>query len=270
MSEPDFDNMTPEQVAEYQKQNCVFCKIIAGDIPARKIYEDDKVLCIMDIYPACKGHLLMMPKEHYPFLPVIPPELSMHMFRISKDVSKSAKSAIITDKATIFIANGGIAGQQSPHFLFHIIPRENNDGLENFHVPAKELDAALGETEKIAPMLRQRLSAILQGVHGVPQQGGRQLPPQQAQKAQQAQAQPQSSQRESAPGVKTQAQPQSPEQKQGLAELILDNPEVKDMIINNPAAFKSELENNPDLKKVFEGVDIEKLALALKTMKPGE
>ena len=64
--------MSPEQIAEMQKQQCIFCKIIKGDIPGKKVFQDDFVEAILDINPAAKGHTLVMPKEHYPILPVIP------------------------------------------------------------------------------------------------------------------------------------------------------------------------------------------------------
>ena len=79
VSEADLQNMSPEEVAEYQKKNCVFCKIIAGEIPSKVVFEDDSLSAILDI----KGHTLMMTKEHFPILPLIPKETSAHMFRIT-------------------------------------------------------------------------------------------------------------------------------------------------------------------------------------------
>ena len=65
----DTSNMSPEQIMELQKQKCPFCQIVAGKIPSKTIYEDDKVLAILDINPIAKGHVLVMPKEHYPIMP---------------------------------------------------------------------------------------------------------------------------------------------------------------------------------------------------------
>ncbi|MBN2142502.1 HIT domain-containing protein [Candidatus Woesearchaeota archaeon] len=251
--QPDFDKMSPEEIAEYQRANCIFCKIIKGEIPSRKVYEDDKIICIMDIRPAYKGHVLMMTKEHYPFLPVIPPETSGHMFRITKEIAKALKSAIVTDKVTVFIANGGLAGQQSPHFLYHIIPRENGDKLDNFNIPSKEI--APEEIEKVKPLLTQRLAAITaQILKKTPPKPVLHSPPRQESQAaglQGSSSQPASSQ-PSAPNI------------QDLAKMILDNPQLKDMILNEPERFKATLEANPDLKKLFVGVDIDKLSMALK------
>jgi histidine triad (HIT) family protein len=157
--QPDFDNMTPEQIAEYQRQNCIFCKIIKGEIPSRKAYDDDKIISILDINPAAKGHLLVMTKEHYPILPLIPFDTATHMFRATKGLATGLKQAVITNKITIFIANGAVAGQQSPHFLYHIVPRENNDGLDNFIVPVKDYKE---EENKPAPINSHELAKLIE------------------------------------------------------------------------------------------------------------
>jgi histidine triad (HIT) family protein len=244
MAEPDFDKMSPEEIAEFQRQNCIFCKIIKGEIPSRKAYEDDKVICIMDINPAIKGHLLMMTKEHYPFLPIIPVDLSAHMFRITKALSRSVKQAMVTDKVTIFIANGGIAGQQSPHFLYHIIPRENGDGLDNFNIPSKEIPKE--DLERLIPVLKGKLGLIMRDYKT---KTGK-IPVQER-------AAPVKLEPDKREGVN------SPE----LAKMIMDNPKLKELIVNDPDGFKKELENNPELKKLFGNIDLKKLSIALGSIK---
>ena len=239
MAEADFEKMSPEEMAEYQRQNCIFCKIIKGEIPARKAYEDDKVVAIMDINPATKGHLLVMTKEHFPFLPIIPIDLSAHMFRLTKGISKALKQAMVTDKATVFIANGGVAGQQSPHFLYHIVPRENNDGLDNFNLPSKEIPKE--DIEKFLPVLKGKIGLIMRDYFAK-----RGKTPSQNQAEQKAIV-------------------NSPE----LAKMIMDNPKMKEFIVNDPEGFKKELEKNPDLKKIFGTVDIHKLSIALGSIKEG-
>jgi galactose-1-phosphate uridylyltransferase len=63
--------MSQEEMLEQQKANCIFCKIVKGEIPSKKVYEDDMMLAILDINPAVKGHILVLPKEHYPIMPLI-------------------------------------------------------------------------------------------------------------------------------------------------------------------------------------------------------
>jgi len=242
--QPDFDNMTPEQIAEYQKQNCIFCKIIKGEIPSRKAYDDDKIVSVLDINPAAKGHLLVMTKEHYPILPLIPFDTASHMFRTTKGLVNALKQAIITNKTTVFIANGAVAGQQSPHFLYHIVPRENNDGLDNFVVPVKDYKEE--EVLQYLAPIRSRLDAMMKDFKA---RTGRAA-------AKQAE-------------IKSEEAKPNPVNSHELAKFIEDNPKIKDMILNNPEDFKKEIEANPEIKKLFANLDIAKLSAALSAIKKG-
>jgi len=253
--QPDFDNMTPEQIAEYQKQNCIFCKIIKGDIPSRKAYDDDKIISILDINPAAKGHLLVMTKEHYPILPLIPFDTASHMFRTTKGLVKALKQAVITNKTTIFIANGAIAGQQSPHFLYHIVPRDNNDGLDNFIVPIKDYKEE--EVLQYLSPLKAKLGMMMRDYKsktGKAEAIAKQVSQGLADSANKSFLKP--------------AEAKSgPVNSHELAKFIEDNPKIKDMILNNPEDFKKEIEANPEIKKLFANLDIAKLSAALSAIK---
>ena len=91
--------LTEEQQkqVEEQKKNCPFCQIIADKIPSKKVYEDDLVVALLDIHPAAKGHVLLLPKEHYPIAPLIPKETQQHMFKIAKAMTVSIIGAISPD-----------------------------------------------------------------------------------------------------------------------------------------------------------------------------
>ncbi|MFA6088559.1 MAG: HIT domain-containing protein [Candidatus Woesearchaeota archaeon] len=126
--------------AEYQKQmeevkkNCPFCKIVKGEIPSTKVYEDEFVLAILDIHPLRKGHTLVLPKEHYPVLPLLPPELYRKLFLVVDKLSFACAKATLNPYSNIFVANGALAGQQSHHCMVHVIPNENKGG---FDIPNK-------------------------------------------------------------------------------------------------------------------------------------
>ena len=122
-------NMSPEELQEFQKQQCIFCQIVSGKIPSKKIYEDEKVIAILDINPAAKGHLLLLPKEHYSIMPQIPDEDLSHLFLIAKQLSKKMLQKMKVAGTSIFIANGLAAGQRAQHFMVHIIPRKQGDGV---------------------------------------------------------------------------------------------------------------------------------------------
>lgn len=129
LTEEDLKNMSPEELLELQKKNCIFCRIISGEIPSTEVYSDDELLCILDINPAAKGHVLVIPKQHYQILPQIPKEAIAKMFAAAQHISNAQLKSLPIEGTTIFVANGAAAGQRSPHFLFHVIPRNRGDGL---------------------------------------------------------------------------------------------------------------------------------------------
>jgi len=158
-TEEELANMSPEQLQELQKQNCIFCHIISGKVASKKIYEDDKVLAILDINPANPGHILLLIKEHYQVMPQIPDDEISYMFMVAKAISHACLKALKAQGTNIFIANGMIAGQKAPHFMLHIIPRANVDGIKIFDLPEKNIpDEVL---EQIRAGLTNKINELL-------------------------------------------------------------------------------------------------------------
>jgi histidine triad (HIT) family protein len=149
----DASNMSPEEILELQKQNCIFCKIISGEIPSVEIYSDEKVLVILDINPANEGHCIILPKQHYQILPQIPKELVSYMFKIAKLTSRLLLRAMHVQGTSIFVANGALAGQKAPHFMVHVIPRKPGDML--MQIPKNPIDEE--RLVDIQEMLKQKL-----------------------------------------------------------------------------------------------------------------
>jgi histidine triad (HIT) family protein len=131
-------NMSPEELKELQKQQCIFCQIIDGKVNSRKVYEDDKCFAILDINPANPGHILLMPKEHYPLMPLMPEDVLSHLFMAAKAISRSMLVAVNAEGTNIFVANGTAAGQRAQHFMLHIIPRRPGDNVAALDIPVKE------------------------------------------------------------------------------------------------------------------------------------
>ena len=131
-------DMSPEEIKELQKQQCIFCQIIDGKVASKKVYEDDKVLAILDINPANPGHVLLMPKEHYPLMPLMPADILGHLFMVSKALSRIMLTAVSAEGSDIFVANGTAAGQRAQHFMLHIIPRKPGDKVK-LDIPVQEL-----------------------------------------------------------------------------------------------------------------------------------
>ena len=96
---------------------CIFCKIGRGEIPANKIYEDDKAVAFLDIHPKGPGHALVIPKEHYRWFEEMPDELYTHVFKVVKELALKMK-ADGADHVQV-----GIVGKDVPHVHVHLIPR---------------------------------------------------------------------------------------------------------------------------------------------------
>ena len=110
-------------------EECIFCKIIAGKIPAAKVYEDDTAISFLDILPANKGHCLVVPKKHYETLLDIPDEELANLIKTVKKVTKALSLSIGNGSFNIIMNNGKIAGQLVNHAHIHIIPRFKGDRL---------------------------------------------------------------------------------------------------------------------------------------------
>ncbi len=221
--------LTPEQkqALEQQKENCPFCQIIKGRIPSKKVYEDDLSIAILDINPLNPGHLLFMPKEHYPIMPLIPKDTFTHLFRILPEITSHLRKAMMARHTSIFIANGPAAGQQSTHFMMHIIPSDKPPA--NFSIPLNDLD--MQKSAEIKKVLAHNLPLMM---------------------------------RDRSKLFAKKQKEQQLDVKNRLAELIEENPEFKKMLMENPEAVIAGLEDNPSLKPLFEGVDVHALSSKLK------
>ena len=113
----------------YMGDDCVFCKIVKGELPAAKVYEDSQIVAFLDIAPVNKGHTLVVPKEHYENIYDLPEELLKRIASLSKKLSTAIKEATSADGITIHQSNGKAAGQVIMHFHIHIMPRYENDSV---------------------------------------------------------------------------------------------------------------------------------------------
>lgn len=109
---------------------CIFCKIINGDIPSAKIYEDEDVLAILDISQATKGHTLVLPKKHFANLLEIDDYEYLKVMNKVKDLANAITKAFNAKGCNILNNCGEIAGQTVMHFHVHIIPRYDNNDIK--------------------------------------------------------------------------------------------------------------------------------------------
>lgn len=110
------------------ENDTVFSKIIRGEIPATKVYEDSECLAFLDINPVSKGHTLLIPKIGYGKIEVVPDEVLSFLIKKTKEITIAMKEALDCDFVQI-----GIVGKDIPeHFHIHIIPRMQNDNVDMF------------------------------------------------------------------------------------------------------------------------------------------
>lgn len=157
-TEEQIKNMSPEEILELQKKNCIFCQIGAGSVSSKKIYEDEEIIAVLDINPANPGHILVIPKVHYQIMPQVPDELIGKIFVLAKSLSQATLRGLGADGNTIFVANGIAAGQKAPHFMIHVIPRIKDDFLE---LLISERTIKESELVKIQSALQSRLRQII-------------------------------------------------------------------------------------------------------------
>lgn len=135
---------------------CIFCKIIKGEIPSCKIYEDDLVYAFLDIGPINFGHTLVIPKEHHESSATIPEATAGRMFRIGSRIGVALKRELDYEAFNLHLADGTAAGQVVMHAHLHVIPRGVEDG---FHWNWRQLRYGDGEAAAVAEKIVKRLAA---------------------------------------------------------------------------------------------------------------
>ena len=139
---------------EMSVQGCIFCKMVTGEIPSTRIYEDDSVLAFLDIGPISDGHTLVIPKQHFERLDDCPGEILGEVASRLGFIAKAVKSAVKADGYNVLCNNGRAAGQLVSHVHFHIIPRNSADGVFNRWPSYKYKD---GRIEALAAKIRENL-----------------------------------------------------------------------------------------------------------------
>ncbi len=126
-------------------ENCLFCKIVANEIPAIKVYEDDEILAFLDVNPVNNGHTLVIPKEHYPMLSETLDDVAASLMRIIPQLSKAIMKSVDAKGFNLGVNNGKVASQSVDHTHLHIMPRFENDGRIPWHGKGS-LDLEEGKT----------------------------------------------------------------------------------------------------------------------------
>ncbi|WP_352399533.1 HIT family protein [Anaerotignum sp.] len=128
--------------------DCIFCKIINGDIPSATIYENEEFKVILDRFPANEGHVLILPKKHSADIFEIDPDLAGRLFALATKIAKQMKSVLGFEHLNVMQNNGTVAGQTVFHFHLHLIPRYENDGIRIAYKPMDLTDSQIEEMRK--------------------------------------------------------------------------------------------------------------------------
>lgn len=128
---------------------CIFCKIVAGDLPAEQIYEDDDTIAFLDVNPGTRGHALVIPKNHAKDLLKIDPDELAAVARSAQTVSRRAVERLDADGINLLNCCGSEAWQTVFHFHIHVVPRYVDDPLQLPWIPAPGEPDEIAETAKL-------------------------------------------------------------------------------------------------------------------------
>lgn len=129
-----------------RKEDCIFCKIVNGEIPSKTLYEDDMFKVILDVSPATRGHALILAKDHYANFFELPEEIASEAIKLAKKMATKMKENLQADGFNLMQNNGEVAEQTVHHFHLHLIPRYKEDGQ---HILLKPGTVTQDELEEI-------------------------------------------------------------------------------------------------------------------------
>ncbi len=141
---------------------CVFCAMVAGNVPASVVYEDDRVMAFMDINPVNQGHVLVVPKAHMPLLTDMDEETGAHLFKIAMRLAQALRQlGIRCEGMNLFLADGEAAFQGVFHVHLHVLPRFQGD---SFKIDADwSVQPSRRELDEVAALLKRTYTSLWQG-----------------------------------------------------------------------------------------------------------
>ena len=133
--------------------DCIFCKIVRGELPSFKVYEDAETLAFLDIRPVNPGHTLIVPKRHFKNIFDVPSEDWTAVANVARALAHGIENAVEADGINIHMNNREHAGQVVDHLHMHIIPRFKGDGVKLWHQSSYKEGEAAKVQEKIKALL---------------------------------------------------------------------------------------------------------------------
>jgi histidine triad (HIT) family protein len=136
-------------------EDCIFCQIVAGDIPGRIVHETETTLAFLDANPLARGHTLVVPKAHHETIGDMDADLAADVFAALHELTPRIEAAVDADGSNVAFNNGSAAGQEVPHVHGHVIPRFEGDGGAPIHaVAGSRPDLSDDELDDVAAAIR--------------------------------------------------------------------------------------------------------------------
>ncbi len=134
---------------------CIFCSIIDGTEPAAIVYEDDRAVAFLDLFPVHAGHTLVVPRQHVEDLVASPPDIAGHLMKVAQRLAPRIVRVVDAAGFNVWTANGKAAGQEVFHCHLHILPRFDNDTFGLRFPKSYPQEAERGELDRIADRIRE-------------------------------------------------------------------------------------------------------------------
>jgi len=134
--------------------DCVFCRIVAGEAPASRVYEDDHAVAFLDVHPVHPGHTLVVPRRHCADLRECDTDLAAHLFAVAARLAPGITRAVDADAFNIWTAAGRAAGQTVFHLHLHVLPRFHGDVFGPRLPKDGMMKAARADLEAVAARIR--------------------------------------------------------------------------------------------------------------------
>jgi len=136
------------------KNDCLFCAIIDGELPSYKLYEDEYFYVMLDRFPKCMGHILILPKHHAPHIFTLREEESQRLFPLAQKIAAAMQRTLGFNGLNLLQNNGEAAGQEVNHFHLHLIPRYEGDAMA---IQYRRQDPPQEEFEEMTEKLKKAL-----------------------------------------------------------------------------------------------------------------
>ncbi|MBS4177503.1 HIT family protein [Lederbergia citrea] len=138
--------------------DCIFCKIVNGELPSSKVFENDDVLAFLDLSQITKGHTLVIPKIHNENIYDMAPEIAGKLFEAVPKISRAIKAEFNPQGLNLLNNNGSFAGQEVFHFHLHLIPRYNeNDGFGTKYI-SHQKDYSSEDLQNLAKAIQKNMN----------------------------------------------------------------------------------------------------------------